>query len=615
MDEQSILEKSLASAIVVSKKMHKNQNKKDYKADDIGMHDLYYESVEMAEHISYHAVKGVFPKKLFEHRSPNETEKESKYIEKNYKQLTLPVFIDYLSTITRPFGDGNWAIEYTEDSSDAKTSGKTFQRYVEKEMPIYGSLENFIKFILPSIKSIDSNGFLAVRPYEIKYILNDDDEQVIDPSEPYSPTIYYFHSKDVIDYNEDYYLFLSKETSIVTYGGKEQKTGNVFELYTKDAVFFIIQTGEKTKDIYEIQEYYRHDLGYIPVSQLKGIPNLSGDKILWQSPFLYSVDLLDLVATNGNWLQAMINSSVFPVKVMFGSPCEFRDSKGNICQEGKITDHEMTQKTCPQCNGIGLKSRISPLGTLLLNPSTKFSSGEQTSNQDPLKYVSPEVHTLEFIDKKIQSDELKARGILHLRNKNSSSKTKDEKTATEVFDDAKSMTAFVKPISDQIFDTYEWACKVIGQQRYGKLFKEPNISYPKTFDFKNPEDYLQDVTNAIDNNLPPSFIQTILMQYISSFYGDNAKSTEIFKLIMLSDRLFGIANDEINMQLARGTVAKWESILHTSILIFINDAITKDDNFMSKPIEQQVTILQETAKLKASEISDSTKIDIYAQPN
>lgn len=610
MEEEEILSKSLLLASETTKKMFQK------KTDDIGIHDLYAESVEMQTHISYHAVKGVFPEKLFKFRSPNETEKESKYIKDNYKQLTLPVFIDYLSTITRPFGDGNWSIEYKEDNADVKTADKTFQKYVESELPIYGSLENFVKFILPTIKSIDANGFLTVRPYNIKYI-ETEEGSVVDSSELYNPTIYYFDSKSVVDYEiNEYYIFLSKEKSIVTHGNKQVKEGNIFELYTKDAVYFIKQIGIKNDFKFDIELYYKHDLNDCQVHQLKGIPNLKGDKLLWQSPFLYAVDLLDLVATNGNWLQAMINSSVFPVKVMFGSPCEFRDSYGNVCQEGIITV-EGVPKTCSQCNGIGLKSRISPLGTLLLNPTTKFQVGEEKSNQDPLKYISPEVHTLEFIDKKVYSDETKARGILHLRTKNSSTVTDGEKkvTATEVFDDAKGMTAFVKPISDQIFEIYEWLCKIIGTQRYGESFDAPALSYPKTFDFKNPEDYLQDVANATANNLPPSFIQTILLQYINSFYGDNVKATNIFKLVVFADRLFGISQDEINMQLARGTVAKWESILHTSVMSFINDSIEKNPKFIENKIELQVKELQDMAKEKADEIASPTVVSNIYNPD
>ncbi len=605
MTEQEIIDKSIVLSIEANKKLSK-------KVNDICLHDLYKHSVEMAENISYHAVKGVFPKKLFEHRSPNETKLESDYIEKNYKQLTLPVFIDYLSTIGRPLGDGNWGIDYKKDASEYSASDLTFQNYVEYKLPIYGSLENFVKFILPSIKSIDANAFIAIRPKEIPYVQNEFGEKLVDSNKLYEPTIHYFESKDVIDFEQsEYYLFLSKMKSDVEYGGKKQKVGNVYELYTDNAIYFIIQNGLKTDNSFNVEIFYQHDLKKCPVHQMMGIPQLVNDKILWQSPFLYSTDLLDLVTTNGNWEQAMINSCVFPVKVMFGSKCEFRDSYGNICQDGKLL-HEGKESTCSSCNGQGLKSRISPLGTLLINPTTKFEQGEEKATQDPLKYISPDVTTLEFIHKKVESDTLKARSILHLRNKNTNVVTNDGTvTATEILDDSKGMYAFIKPISDQIFTIYEFCLNTIGRQRYGDKFEAPELSYPKTFDFKSAEDYLNDISNATANNLPPSFIQAALMQYINAYYGDNQNTNRIFKLVISADRLFGLSQDDINMKLARGTVSKWEDILHSSSLNFINDSILSDEKFIEKPIEEQVLILQDIAKMKQLEI-EGKPLDLNA---
>lgn len=607
MTDEEILSKSISLSVEANKKLAKKEC--------VGLHDLSHESVEMAESISYHAVKGVFPEKIFKHRSPNETQKESDYIKANYKQITFPVFNDYIATIGRPMGDGNWSIHYNEDKDEYKTANKTFQAYVETGMPTYGSLEGFIKFILPSIKSIDANGFLAIRPKEIKYSEveeNGEKVRVVDSSELHEPTIFFYESKNVVDFEKDeYYLFLSKEKSEVIWGGRPQMTGSIYELYTKDAVYFIIQYGQKNENLFITELFYQHNLDECPVHQLMGVPHLKCDKILWQSPFYYSCDLLDLVATNSNWMQAMINKCVFPVQVMFGSVCDFRDSHGEVCQDGVII-HDGKTTTCPSCHGQGVKSRISPLGTLLINPATKFEPGEEKSSLPPLQYVSPEVHTLEFIHKKVESDTLKARSILKLRNKNTTVNTSDGQiTATEITDDAKSMQAFIKPISDQIFTIYEFCLKMIGKQRYGESFIPPALSYPKTFDFKSAEDYLNDISNAIKIGLPPSFIQTILMQYINAYYGDNEKANKIFKLVIYADKLFGLSQDDINMKLSKGTAAKWEDILHSSALNIINEAVLEDEKFTEKDIESQVEEIISRAKAIESEISSESLLKIY----
>lgn len=600
--EQEIVQ--LAYSLAIESSKNASQKK------PLGLHDLYEDCVSLELANSYHAVKGVFPEKLFEHRSPNQTQKEYDYIKNNYKQHTLPFFLDYINTITRSFGDGNWGIDYKEDKSKYKDSELTFQSYVENDLPKYGSLETFAKGILPSIKTIDANGFIGVRPEEIEYELNAEQQPIIS-NELFKPTIYYYSSKQVIKYEDkEWYLFLSSDKSYVDGTRGKAKEGNIYELYTKDAVYFIIQEGRKSDNKFKVELFFQHNLDDCQVHQLEGIPTIKDDDILWQSPFSYATDLLDLVATNGNFLQALINSCVFPVKVMFGSPCEFRDTDGGICQEGTIT-FEGNIKTCPSCNGIGLKSRISPLGTLLLNPTSKFVVGEEKSTQDPLKYVSPEVHTLEFLDKKIAQDSDKARKILHLQTSNSEVKGTENLTATGMSLDNKAMYSFVKPISDQIFKLYEFCLVSIGKQRYGEDFEGVSITYPKTFDFKSSEDYLIDIGNTIKNNLPPAFVQLLLKQYIDSYYGDNQKSTGIFKLVMNADRLLGMSQDEINMKLARGTIAKWEDILHSSALSFITEAIFDDENFMEKDLEVQIEVLKTKAQDKAKDIQ-GTPVDLIA---
>ena len=601
MTEQEILNYAYNTVLSVNKKTL--TSKKDIE----GVHDLYEDSVKMSKAISNHAIKGKFPAELFQHRSPNQTQKEAEYIEKNFKQHTLPVFVDYLSTITRPFGDGNWSIKYKDEADEFKSN--SFKSYVESGIPIYGSLEQFVKFILPTIKSIDANGFIGVRPRYIDYLEDTTGELKVDDTKLFEPTIFYYKSKQVIDFTDDYVLFLSEEHSIVDYEGKRKSVGSIYELYTKEAVYFFVQIGKKIDNTFELRPFYQHNLGYIPAHQLMGIPRIDDDKILWQSPFIYSTDLLDLVLVNSNWLQASINKCVFPNVVMYGSPCEFRDSEGHACNAGTILI-DGVEKTCSSCNGSGLKSRLSPLGTLLINPATKFDAGEVNATQDPLRFVSPDVTTLEFLRDKISEDTDKARKILHLQTSNSDVKGSENLTATGVAIDAKAMYSFVKPISDQIFTLYEFCLKTIGKERYGVNFEAPELTYPKTFDFKSAEDYLNDIGNAIKNNLPPSFIQTILLQYINAFYGDNVDTTSIFKLVSETDRLFGFSQDEINMKLAKGTIAKWEDILHGSILLFINDAKNANPNFLEVPIDEQKKILTDMAKVKEKEIQSNPVNDL-----
>lgn len=556
-----------------------------------GVHSLYNDTVDLCESISYHSKKGLFPKKLFLHRSPNQTEKEANYIEKNYKQYTLPVFIDYINTITRPLADSNWSITYKEEKEAFKQSKTTFKEYVETQIDVYGSVENYVKNILPTIKSVDANGFIGIRPSKIDYYENELGELVVKPDELTKPSIFYYESKNVIDVNEDYILFLSNDKT---------KVGNIYELYTKDSIYFFKQQGKKQDNDFLIEEYYKHDLGYIPAVQLMGNPTISGNKVLWLSPFSYVTDILDIVLTNSNWLQASINKCVYPLTVMYGDPCTFMVD-GIHCDGGHLHGVDYI-KTCPSCNGSGLRSRISALGTLLIAPKKISSEGDTGLSQKPLEYVSPEVQTLEFLDKKIQSDTKKAEAILHLHVSNSRVNGSTEMTATGMVIDSKTMTSFIRPISDQIFYIYEFILRCIGEMRYGENFEMPELIKPKYFDFKTTEDYLYDLDQSIKMGMPLPIIQIKMIDYINSLYSDSYVTNESFRIITSIDRLFGMSNDEILTKLSRGTIDKWEDVLHSSILVFIDEALRENDKFLTLDFYKQKEILVNKAKSKLDEI-------------
>lgn len=600
------LQKALALAVESNKKiLGIGAVKKD---KDYCPHDLYTQSVNMANAIAVHAVKGTFADKLFLERSPNQTEAEFKYIKANYKQYTLPVFIDLLSTTSRIFADNNWSIAWTKNDE--------IKNYISSEIPMYGSLESYMKYIALPNKLIDANSFIAVRPYELPLMdaeIEGMKVKVIDPSIKYTPVPVYFKSSQVIyyDYAEEY-LFLSSEKSIVTFNGKEEKSGSVYEWYTPKAVYFIKQKGKKTDNLFDVIEYLQYET--IPVIQLKGSPSLVGEEILWQSPFIYAVDLLDTCLTNENWLQASVNKCVYPHVVMYGEACTFTQDNA-VCNDGVLINSENgVQKTCPKCHGSGLKSRLSQVGTILLNPSTKTESGDSAMTQKPLEFISPETGALDFIVNKIARDEERARKILHIQTSNTSVKGSENMTATGIAIDVKTMFSFIKPISDQLFDVFQFVMARMVEQRFSNADEIPVLSYPKTFDFKSPEDYLKEISDAIANNLPPSFIQYVLMNYINSIYGDSDKTIAVFSLIMESDRLFGMSQDEINMKLSKVTATKWEDILHTSAVFFINKLLLSDAKFLDKDMKTKIELVQNEAKEVAKGLDEALTNLIYDTP-
>ncbi len=566
---------------------------------------LYAPSVENMEAIRVHAEKGVFPKKIFEHRSPNQTQEEATYIEKTYKQVTLPVFMDYQSTISRAFNDANWSISYGDDKEAFKTAKVTFQSYVENGLKTYGSLENFIKSIVTNIKAIDAMGVIAIKPYEINTIeLNG--EAVIDPSEGIEPIPFYYTSKQIVSCKDDeYYMIELAEKSICKFANKNMACGKIYEFYDEQNIWRVEQYGNWTENTFKAKIYFQHNEGVVPVTRLKGVPKIDNGNILWQSPFLYAVDNLDLVAMNASNLQISITKCVYPYAILLGDECEFEETgTGEKCIGGYVMDFESNrQKTCPICSGSGLKSRMNAMGQMILKPANRNSDGEFSTTQKAIEYVSPPVDALEFLEKNIERNEARARQILHLNNTSQSVQFNSEnKTATGSDNNQKALYAFVKTISDQTFEIYEFALDRIGFQRYGSDYQKTTLVYPQTFDFLTEQDYLVQISEASKAGLPPFVIHSILYRYLKAIHYNEKRTADVFNLIIYADRLLTLSNDDILLKKAALTVDKWEDVLHTSAITFIDQLITVNDKFFEQDLEVQKTQLVEMAKKISNDI-------------
>lgn len=590
--------------------MFKSEKATRAKGKDVEYYPGYSIAKEWKERILIHSESNGFPEHLFRHRSPNMDAKEFHYIKHNFKRVTLPVFTDYLSTIGRATIDSNWSITFQEDDADIKEAGLTLQQYIDDI-----ELENYWKEIIPSIKTKDANGIIAIKS-NFEYlldetgqpILDDEGEIVFDDTKLPSPYPFYYPCDKVLAYVRDRYtLVLTDEYSEVMYGNRKEKTGHVFEYYDQNEIWRIVQVGNKIDWEFEWQLLDRHNWGRVPVMQLLGIPNIMENRIVYQSPFLFATDILDLVLLNSSNLQVSINSCVYPYRVMVGYPCDFENDNGR-CDDGQLREMGTGNVIggCPACGGSGLKDRMSPSGTLLLNPKDP-KTGESTmgAGQNHLYYVSPETNTLEFLENKIAQDENKARRIIFLQSSNSNVKGTEGDTALGKAIDEKNKYAFIKGVSEQLFEILEFMIDAIGWQRYGDKYKKPHIVEPVTFDFKTAESYMIELSEAIKNGLPPYVIHLIIYKFVQTYFYSDERGEQAFKLILATDRIVTLSQEAINTGLSNGTIEKWESILHDSCITFINELYQENPDFFTQEMAMQQEQLESKARLRAEQIAKS----------
>jgi hypothetical protein len=562
----------------------------------------YNYAAKMYDSILPHTRPDIYPAHLLSVRAPNQTDAQAEYIKANYKPTTLSVFEDFKATISRAFADQNWSIRYSPELEPI-FGEDTFQRYVNQEIERFGSLEAFVKTMLPTLKLIDPNGIIAIEPEDVDTVLDDEGEEVIS-NELIKPMPEYYSCKSIVGqkYGE-YYMVITDDKTDVKVGSKVEKSGIVLEIYDTINIWKVYQTGKKAD--YTFSEpvlYYSHNLGYVPAQKLQGMPQLVGGEINFQSPFITAVPLLDQVILDESYLQISKATSAFPFMVALGEICEFTDREGNKCQDGQIFDPiNGGYRTCSSCNGSGVKSRFSPTGMLLIKPKTALSEGDSALSGEYLKFVSPPMDTLNFLRIEIEQQMAKARRILHLPSSDESGTIGEASTATGSLNKLRALYAFIKPISDQLFNLYEFCLVTMGRMRYGDFFGGVNLVYPTSFDISTPSDYLAVISEGVKAGVPPSITFSNVYNYIKAIHYTDEETSAVYDLILNADELLLMSSADIALRVANGTIEKYQDVIHHSapqlIMELIRNHIPTEDaeRFIDLPMAEQIAALNRLA--------------------
>lgn len=572
-------------------------------------------SVKWLEQIRTHAQKGVFPELLFAKQAPNQTPKEAEYVRANYKQTTIQVFKDMVDTYGRAYHENNWSIQYLPDADQYVNSDTTLQQYLDQDFPEYGSLDYFTFTFLPPLKMMDAMGVVAVMPYEIPTV-EVNGEMVIDPEQLVSPYTKFYHTNRVVAYDNEFAVILSEECSRIEYNNKEIEEGLVFYIFDDQWIYKAVQVGKKIDNQFEIIEWFNHATGKVPVKRVDGISIQIDETMMQQSPFLYACDILDEVLLDSALLRGIKPTCTYPYRVMIGDPCQAQirvDGELLTCDGGYHYHINGSKSICSECNGSGLKDRVSPYGTLLIKPQTSTQSGDNISPDSAIFYAAPSTETPRFLREEVAYNMNQAYDILHLKKTDNKVQGGQSITATEAASDQKALIAGIKQNCMQLFDMYEWCIDMIGMMRYGDNYRKPMIKRPVNYDFYLESDYMAQINEAINSKQPPFVIQSIIYKYLQTLFYPDVQGQKIFNLISQTDRLLTMTVDDINMKLAKGLVDKWEVVLHDSAINFVNELSMANPNFYEQDFEIQKQQLIAKAKEVAAAIGLATATPFNAQ--
>lgn len=553
---------------------------------------IYRESVRQLYRIRPHTDPDFYPVQLFRNLSPHRRNDEEAWIEHNYESVTLPVWMDFQNSIKRGVDRKNYSITWPNEWPVEYRNENNPQDYLEDGIRAYGSVYNWFSNTLFDVKLKDANGVIAVQPYKME-MTTTEDGQVTSNGDRVEPVPVYYSSEKILAFEEDeHYLLLSEEKSLVEYNNKREKLGYVFYWFDQENIVRIQQKGKKVDWEFEAFIYLEHDWGSLPVWKLQGQPHLHGKIMYYQSPFDFAVGPLNLVLKNQINKQMAEANSAWPHKIMVADECDYKTEDENHCSYGRVmVDGVMS--TCPKCNGTGLMDKPSPGSTLMV--SEKAANEPSGVGLQRIAFVAPDAGILSHLESTIDKDETKARNILHMYSTNSQATGTDD-TATGKMIDLRAMYAFIRPIIDEGFDILEGVIQAVVHMRYGDLPDKIKVNRPVNLDYKTSKDYLDEYLSLLEKGAPPIVVMKALETYIQSMFYNSDKDKKLFKLVLYSDPLAASKSEEIRNLVGSGAVQKWQAVLHYNIFSFIEQLIEGDKGFVDLDMAKQRAALEELAK-------------------
>jgi hypothetical protein len=141
--------------------------------------------------------------------------------------------------------------------------------------------------------------------------------------------------------------------------------------------------------------------------------------------------------------------------------------------------------------------------------------------------------------------------------------------------------------------------------RYGSSYQGHVITKPTDLSILTAYDLTQEINSAVNQ---PSIVKSALQkEYLNArFSGDTAEMQELNTVVEYSDALLYMTDESIRANLLAGTIAKWQVILHNSVISFIKQKTTDDPRYLEGDLATIKTDLETMAKQMEASISPTT---------
>lgn len=549
---------------------------------------LYDDSVKLYDSLRIHA-DGEFPEKMIQERRPSETDEILLYRKSTYKAITKLPISKVIASFSKIRRSPDWIIDYPKVKTARIIEEETLEEYCNKNLPGYGSLNNWLFGLLLKQNLIDPNAVIAVIPLE-----------AITEDAYTKPVPIVFNSNQVIEFNEKekYAILRSKRKTNYLVDENIHKVGEIY-YYIDDKEIVVY---EQKKGGFEPVFQQKNIIGQFPVFKVKA----------------EAFKQYDNMSLSRSRIDAM-------VPFLDEAACEYSDLKGSKIQHLYPLFWYYQNKDCNKCNGTGKKPsadgqiectscsgngkiKFSPFAHLAIDPA---ELGKQANPIPPAGFVQKDTVILELQEKSVEKNMFKALGAVNMQFL--------DQTPLAISGEAKQvdreeLNNTVYNFAEDLVYAADKAIYYINEWRYfflvadAKARKEmlPNIPVPQNFDLL-PEDYLmKEVTDARTAKVNPLLIATLEQQLAAKKFYNQPDLAGNIQLYFDLDPLPGLSVDEKMSLISNKAITQQDFVISSYMASFIKRALRNDAKFYEKSYDQQMKVLMSFAdeKIKANDNAD-----------
>ena len=549
--------------------------------------ELYEDACEHAEEIEVHAC-GDFPTKLIGANFPGETEEERLYRRVSFQPITKPYWKKAMRTISRVWAEQNYFIDWNDENA---------KKYFLEDFPIDNDVRTFFKSIVTTNKISEPNGVVCLDfDLPVKEIANG--EIVIDDSVELEPYATVYEVEDLFLFEQgELALCKSEEKSVVEYAGKKDKVGVVLYLYDDTNIYRIVQVGKKVDYKFELNLYYKHDLGYLPVWKLKGMPeDVIDGEIYYESYFSPALPHLNEAVIIHSTNKSVRNKVSYPTRAYYDQPCTNKE-----CNHGKVYDGDR-QISCSSCGGTG-SVKFSPFRDYVHElPTATNNASSQDVSFPGFTYVSPDGTIIK--DNETVIDKYLETAFLFLNidvNAQGNSEGLNDPTATKSKIDRDEQYISMLDISNELFGLLQQFLNAAYKVRYNR--DSPiKVKPPTNFDMISSDELNTRLGKAKADKLPNLALSEMTVQLFEQEFSSTI--SRVAQIARYCDVLFVTDNTDIAILQTNGNVEKYQVILHVNFEAFIQELMEeKGDAFEEMTFKEIKTILVDMAKVKEAEMN------------